>query len=340
VVDLRNGFHQLRLPDDVAEWLAFSAGGRRWAWTVLPFGLAQSPTLFQSYMRTLFDDLICAGLCDVYVDDLVVFSDDPFTHAATCKKIRDRLLQAGVKLNATKIQHAVREVRLLGHVVSHDSIRPCPEYCDALCDRVMPRTDVQRRAFRGAVGWIAKFVPACATLLSDFDTSPSQETFDRVMQAVRDHVNLSPMVPDEPLDLYADASLEGWGGVLMQNGRVLGCASGRWRQGERNWQVREQELQGVLRSLRHFRYYAAGSVVNVYTDHSSNTNVRMHRKVNQSKLLNWLAELGSWNLIWSHIPGKENVFADWLSRNPSDMQSVKFFELHGNGVGTGLGGGS
>jgi len=57
-------------------------------------------------------------------------------------------------------------------------------------------------------------------------------------------------------------------------------------------------------------------------------------------LLNWLAELGSWNLVWRHIPGKENVFADWLSRSPSDVDTVKFFGLQGNGVGTGLGGGS
>ena len=100
--------------------------------------------------------------------------------------------------------------------------------------------------------------------------------------------------------------------MLMQYGRVLGCAGGKWRQGERNWQVREQELQGVLRSLRHFHYFASGSVVNVYTDHSSNTNVKLHRKVNQSKLLNWLAELGSVG-TWSGVtpippPGKENVF--------------------------------
>jgi hypothetical protein len=340
VLDLTNGFHQLRLPDEVAEWLAFSAAGKRWTWTVLPFGLAQAPTIFQHFMRYVFDDLIACGLLDVYVDDMVIMSDDALTHHATCKKVRSRLQEWGIMLNAKKIQHAVAEVRLLGHVISHNNIKPSPEYCDALQHRVLPKTHAQRLSFQGAVGWIAKFVPECAKLLARFSDSPSQPNFECILQAIKDHVTLSPMVPGEPLALYADASLEGWGGVLVQNGRVLGCAGGKWRQGERNWQVREQELQGVLRSLRHFHYYTAGSVVHVYTDHSSNCNVKLHRKVNQSKLLNWLAELGSWNLVWRHIPGKENVFADWLSRNPSDVETVKFFELHGNGVGTGLGGGS
>ena len=90
--------------------------------------------------------------------------------------------------------------------------------------------------------------------------------------------------------------------------------------------VREQELQGVLRSLRHFAYYCTGAPVHVYTDHSSNCNVKMHRKLNQSKLMNWLAELGSWCLVWKHIPGKENVFADWLSRNPTDVETLQWFE--------------
>jgi hypothetical protein len=90
--------------------------------------------------------------------------------------------------------------------------------------------------------------------------------------------------------------------------------------------VREQELQGVLRSLRHFAYYATGATVHVHTDHSSNCNVKLHRKVNQSKLLNWLAELGSWQLLWHHVPGKNNEFADWLSRNPSDVETLRWFE--------------
>jgi hypothetical protein len=326
VLDLTNGFHQLRLPDDAAEWLAFSAGGRRWAWTVLPFGLGQAPTLFQHHLRQMFADLIEDGKMDQFVDDLVIMSDDEETHRSTCEIVRSRLLEAGIVLNAKKIQHNQLEVRLLGHLVSYGCIRPCPDYCDALQDRVLPRTPAQRLSFQGAVGWVAKFVPGCAKLLAVFRDDPCEGNFRAILDAVRNHVALSPMVPGQPLDLYADASLEGWGGVLMQNDRVLGCAGGRWNASERNWMVREQELQGVLRSLRHFRYYAAGAIVRVHTDHSSNCNVKVHKKVNQSKLLNWLAELGSWRLVWKHIPGAENVFADWLSRNPSDVETVRWLD--------------
>jgi hypothetical protein len=134
------------------------------------------------------------------------------------------------------------------------------------------------------------------------------------------------MVPGRPLQLYTDASLDGWGGILMQDGLVLGCAGGVWKAGERNWMVREQELQGVLRSLRRFAYYVAGATVEVYTDHSANCNIRVHRKVHQQKLLNWLVELSTWQLVWRHLPGKDNVFADWLSRDPSDRETVTWFE--------------
>jgi hypothetical protein len=212
VIDLTNGFHQLRLPDDVGEWLAFSAGGTRWTWTVLPFGLAQAPTLFQSFMRSTFNDMITAGLLDVYVDDLVIMSHDAQTHRDTCERVRTRLLELGIKLNSKKVQHDQLEVRLLGHMVSHGCIRPCPDYTDGLLHRVLPRTPTQRSSFRGAVGWIAKFVPDCAKLLEKFTASPDQSTFDTILQAIKHHVTLSPMAPGQPLELHADASLEGWGG--------------------------------------------------------------------------------------------------------------------------------
>jgi hypothetical protein len=261
----------------------------------------------------------------VYVDD-VIMSHDAETHRDTCERVRTRLLELGIKLNSKKVQHDQLEVRLLGHMVSHDCIRPCPDYTDGLLNRVLPRTPTQRSSFRGAVGWIAKFIPDCAKLLEKFNDSPDQSTFDTILHAIQRHVTLSPMIPGQPLELHADASLEGWGGVLTQQGRVLGCAGGKWSISERNWMVREQELQGVLRSLRHFAYYATGATVHVHTDHSSNCNVKLHRKVNQSKLLNWLAELASWQLLWHHVPGKNNEFADWLSRNPSDIETLRWFE--------------
>jgi len=279
-------------------------------------------------MHTTFEDLVTAGQLDVYVDDIVIMTDDPQTHQRICEIVRDRLKQAGVLLNGKKIQHFQTEVRLLGHVISHNSIRPVPEYTDGLQQRQMPTTAAQRRTFNGGVAWIAKFVPNCAKLLAAFNGDPCERNFQAVLDAVRNHVALSPMVPGQPLHLYTDASSDGWGGALLQNNRILGCAGGKWQAGERNWLVREQEIQAVIRSLRHFSYYCTGALVHVHTDHSANTSLRLHKRLNQSKLLNWLAELSSWSILWHHVPGSRNGLADWLSRDPppSEAETLEHVE--------------
>lgn len=64
VLDLKNGFHQIRLKEDVIENTTFSVKNGKYEFTRLPFGLHNAPSIFQRILD------------DIYIDDIIIFSKD------------------------------------------------------------------------------------------------------------------------------------------------------------------------------------------------------------------------------------------------------------------------
>jgi len=65
--------------------------GKLWKPTVMFFGLQNSPATFQSMMNALFDDLIKEGWVIIYMDDILIFSEDLEEHRILVKKVLQRL---------------------------------------------------------------------------------------------------------------------------------------------------------------------------------------------------------------------------------------------------------
>jgi hypothetical protein len=68
-------------------------------------------------------------------------------------------------------------------------------------------------------------------------------------------------------DVYCDASDMGIGGVLMQDGRAIACASRQLRRHEENYPTHDLELLAVVHTLKVWRHYLLDNLVHIYTDH-------------------------------------------------------------------------
>lgn len=94
--------------------------------TVLPFGLSNGPSSFQRSM-----DIILAGLrwtaCLVYLDDVIVYASTIDLHVERLRLVLECLGKAGLKLKVSKCRFAESSLKVLGHVVDADGIRPDPE---------------------------------------------------------------------------------------------------------------------------------------------------------------------------------------------------------------------
>jgi hypothetical protein len=118
---------------------------------------------------------------------------------------------------------------------------------------------------------------------------------------------------EKPFDVYCDAFNMGIGGVLMQDGRAISCASGQLRREEEHYITHDLELLAVVHTLKVWRYYLLGNLVHIYTDHKSlkylltQPNLKMrHRR--------WLELIKHYELELNYHPDKANVVADALRR--------------------------
>ena len=116
---------------------------------------------------------------------------------------------------------------------------------------------------------------------------------------------------------YSDASHQGLGCVLMQNGKVIAYASRQLKPYERNYPTHDMELVAVIFALKIWRHYLYGETSEIYTNHKSLKYFLSQKELNmrQRKQLELLKDYKS--SILYHL-SKANVVANALNKKPSE----------------------
>jgi ribonuclease HI len=122
-------------------------------------------------------------------------------------------------------------------------------------------------------------------------------------------------LPDTQKDftVYCNASRQGLGCVLMQDGRVVAYASRQLKTHEQNYLTHDLELAAVVHALKIWRHYLIGNKCEIYTDHKSLKYIFTQPDLNLRQR-RWLELIKDYDLEIHYHPGKANVVADALSR--------------------------
>jgi hypothetical protein len=126
---------------------------------------------------------------------------------------------------------------------------------------------------------------------------------------------------EKSFSIYCDASGQGLGCVLMQDGHVAAYASRQLRKHEVHYLTHDLELATVVHTIKIWRHYLMGKRCELYRDHKSlkyiftqsNLNFRQRR---------WLELIKDYDLGINYLPGKANVVADALSHKSHVSQLV------------------
>ena len=113
--------------------------------------------------------------------------------------------------------------------------------------------------------------------------------------------------------VYSDASHQGLGCVLMQDGKVIAYASRQLRPHEVNYPTHDLELAAVVHALKTWRHYLYGETFKIMTDHKS-LKYLMDQKELNNRQRRWMELLKDYDFTIDYHPGKANVVADALSR--------------------------
>ncbi|GJU28230.1 putative reverse transcriptase domain-containing protein [Tanacetum coccineum] len=117
----------------------------------------------------------------------------------------------------------------------------------------------------------------------------------------------------EDFVVYCDASLKGYGAVLMQREKVIAYASRKLKVHKENYTTHDLELGTVVFALRLWRHYLYGMKCVVFTDHKSLQYILNQKELNLRQQ-RWIELLSDYDCEIRYHPGKANVVADALSR--------------------------
>ena len=124
---------------------------------------------------------------------------------------------------------------------------------------------------------------------------------------------LTQPVSGKDFVIYSDASHNGLGCVLMQDGKVVAYASRQLKSHERNYPTHDLELAAIVFALKIWRHYLYGEKCYIYTDHKSLKYLPTQKELNLRQR-RWMELLKDYDCIIDYHPGKANVVADALSR--------------------------
>lgn len=130
-LDLKDAYYRIRIRSG-DEWkTAFRTRYGHYEFLVMPMGLANAPATFQTYINHALAGLVDVT-CIVYLDDILIFSNDEATHEQHVREVLERLKKADLYVNLKKCKFHTTQVSFLGFVVSTQGIAMEQERVEAI----------------------------------------------------------------------------------------------------------------------------------------------------------------------------------------------------------------
>ncbi|GJZ19501.1 reverse transcriptase domain-containing protein [Tanacetum coccineum] len=322
-IDLRSGYHQLRVHEDDVPKTAFRTRYRHFEFTVMPFGLTNAPAVFMDLMNR-----VCKPYLDkfviVFIDDILIYSKTKEDHEVHLGLVLELLRKEKLYAKFSKCEFWLQEVHFLGHVVNQNGIHVDPSKIEAVKNWKTPTTPSEIRSFLGLAGYYRRFIANFSKIAKPL-TSLTQKNQkyvwgveqEEAFQTLKNNLCDAPILtlPDgvEDFVVYCDASNQGLGCVLMQRGKVIAYASRQLKTHEKNYTTHDLELGAVVFALKTWRHYLYGTKSVIYTDHKSLQHIFDQKELNMRQR-RWIELFSDYECEIRYHPGKANVVADALSR--------------------------
>ena len=156
-LDLRDAYHRLRIREG-DEWkTAFKTRYGHYEYNVMPFGLANAPATFQSYVHRALGGLI-DRTCVVYLDDILIYSGDEAEHDRHVEEVLDRLVQWGLFCKASKCAFSTKSVEFLGFIVTPGGVVMDPVRVQTIQEWPEPTGYKDIQVFLGFCNFYRRFI--------------------------------------------------------------------------------------------------------------------------------------------------------------------------------------
>jgi len=329
LLDLKDGFHNIKLHPDVTKYFAFATPDGQFEYTRLPFGFCESPAEFQKRLVHILQPFIRNDTAIVYIDDILLPSHTISDNLQSIRLILTELKKHNLQVNYNKCLFLRRRLEYLGYMLSPDGITLSERHIEAVRNFPRPRTMVELQRFLGLTGYFRKFVKSYALIARPlqnllrksvpfiFDRD-CEIAFEALKQALISYPVLRIYDPTLPTEIHTDASAVAIAGILLQKQK-----SGQWapiaffsqatNNAESKYHSFELEMLAILRTIERFHIYLYGLNFTVITDCYALVHAINKANINP-RIARWILKLQNYTFHITHREGGKMVHVDALSR--------------------------
>jgi hypothetical protein len=341
-LDLKSGYWQIPVSVEDQHKTAFCPGHEfgLFEFKRMPFGLCGAPATFQRTMNEVLQDL---PFTCVYLDDILIHSKDEATHQQHLREVFQRLKNAQLTIRGSKCCIGRKEVTYLGHVYSHQGMKPDPRKVEAISKWPEPKNSKEIQQFIGLANYYRRFVKNFASIAAPLHKLTQKEVqfvwspeariaFNKLKKELCSNCVLQLPKDVKTFVVSTDASNNAVGAVLEQEGQPIAFASRLLRSAETKYSVIEKECLALVFAMKQFRHYLLGRKFQLQTDHKPLVWIKSN--IDNPRISRWALALQEYDYEIQYKPGLQNIVADTLSREPVSCVTQRSYHLSMNDLRT------
>jgi hypothetical protein len=331
-LDYVHSFLQWKIATSDRHKTAFTWKNVRYQFLGAPFGLKPITGVVQHTQNSIFQD---CHFVEVYVDDIIIHSKSVAEHILHLQHVIRLLNQHHIKLNMKKCVFIATQVKLLGHLITENTVSIDPLKQRTLATWPLPQTGSQIQSFLGFTNYFRKFVPLYSTLSSPLESLRNSKNFTltdsqiKAFESLKSAIINAPILklPDfsSPFTIATDASSTGIAAVLFQETKAgrnfISFEARSLSPSEKNYSATKRELLAIVFALKKYHCYIYQNHFKLLTDHQALIYLFTQKHTN-SMILTWFDTLLLYNFDIIHVAGKDNLVPDSLSRIASLFTSA------------------
>jgi len=238
-------------------------------------------------MNNTFQDFLDEFLV-VYLDNMLIYSDNLKEHRKHVRKVLERLKDAGLFLKPSKCEFHMQEVEFLGFVIGINGVRMDPAKVESVTAWPTPRLPHDIRMFLGLANFYCRFIKNFSQLATPLTrllkkenmawkfswNKEAQMAFEQLKTAFMTAPILMHFNLEQPTIREADASTHTLEAVISQldpEGKMypISFHSRKFNPAKLNYDIYDKEMLAIVDSLEHYRHLfeGLGQQITIYLDH-------------------------------------------------------------------------
>ena len=320
-IDLKEGFYQISIAENDQPKTAMQTPFGMFIYLRMPFGLRNAPPTFQRYMT-----MVVSGMenVQVYIDDIVVYTQTYEHHKEVLWELFRRLAEHGLVINSEKSKFFRQQIEYLGYEITPSGYRPLEVILPKVEKIPTPQKKEDIQMFMGIVNYYRNHMAGLAHVAAPLYElinkgvrfkweERHQKAFDAVKEKIRKRIKLVPFRKDGEHVLYTDASQVAAGAVLMQDNEPVAYFSRRFTPTEQRYDTHEREALAMVSACLYFKNLLLSIPFKVRTDHRS-LERWLDKPPKTERHARWLTKIQGLLFEVEYVKGTDNVFADLMSR--------------------------